>query len=413
MVRTRGGHRSRPRGQTSTPARDGVGTSRAATGHSPAQDIEARLTLIPATALMQSLASAAIPEEAQGSEPPSRRYHTRVGPRPPCPMHLRPPRRAPSSKRARTSGPGESSRSRLEPLAPPTAQSSLPQLSSASRIRRPMFSCDPIPGNVNCRAKDFLRESYYDISALAADLRFRDSMRLVQRYSLLPFMSPRQFFYPRVLLEFYHTMTSWGVSGQMQLRFSIDGRPGVLRAVDIMTALGLPVVLENSTDYRQWPQPSPREMVRSLSRDTTVGSIIFRRQLPPQMLLEDHILRSNLFPLQHYLQHRGAIIEALYRISEGYWFSPAELVMTALLHFEEKVHCKDPDRAEAIPLLMPRLLCQVLEHLGFPEEPRIECRQICPHILSRERTLSMPLSFLLHQQGEVEDDFTEDLPRGE
>ena len=87
--------------------------------------------------------------------------------------------------------------------------------------------------------------------------------------------------------------------------------------------------------------------------------------------------------------------------------------MTALLQFEEKVHHKDLARAEAIPLLMPRLLCQVLEHLGFPEEPRIERRQICPQILSRERALSMPLSFLLHPQEEVEDDFAEDLPRGE
>ena len=46
--------------------------------------------------------------------------------------------------------------------------------------------------------------------------------------------------------------------------------------------------------------------------------------------------------------------------------------MTALLHFEEKVHRKDLARAEAIPLLMLRLLCNVLEHLGFLEEPRIE-----------------------------------------
>ena len=45
--------------------------------------------------------------------------------------------------------------------------------------------------------------------------------------------------------------------------------------------------------------------------------------------------------------------------------------MTALLHFEEKVHCKDLARVEAIPLLIPRLLCHVLEHLGFSEEPRI------------------------------------------
>ena len=49
--------------------------------------------------------------------------------------------------------------------------------------------------------------------------------------------------------------------------------------------------------------------------------------------------------------------------------------MTSLLHFEEKVHCKDLARAETFPLLIPRLLSQVLEHLVFPEEPHIE-RQI-------------------------------------
>ena len=171
---------------------------------------------------------------------------------------------------------------------------------------------------MNCSAKDFHGESYYDIPALAADPWFRDSMRLIHRYSLLPFMTPRQFFYPQVVIEFYHTMTSWGVSNQMQLHFSIDGRPGVLRASDITAALGLPVVLANSADYRQWPHPSPREMVRSLSLDTAGRSILFRRQLPPHMLLIDHVFRSNLFPFQHYLQRRGAILEALYRISEGF-----------------------------------------------------------------------------------------------
>ena len=87
--------------------------------------------------------------------------------------------------------------------------------------------------------------------------------------------------------------------------------------------------------------------------------------------------------------------------------------MTALLHFEKKVHCKDLARAEAIPLLMPRLLCQVLEHLGFPEEPRIERRLSCPQILSNERSLSIPLSFILQQQEGVVDDYAEELPRGE
>ena len=166
-------------------------------------------------------------------------------------------------------------------------------------------------------------------------------MRLIRQYSLLPFMTPRQFFYPQVVLEFYHTMTSQGVPSPLEIRFNIDGRPGVLRAADITVALGLPVVLANSIDYRRWPQSSQREMVRCLTRDTTAGPILFRRQLPPQMLLVDHVLRTSLFPLQHYVLHRGVILEALYRISEGFWFSPSELVMTLLLHFEEKVHRKD------------------------------------------------------------------------
>ena len=124
-------------------------------------------------------------------------------------------------------------------------------------------------------------------------------------------------------------------------------------------------------------------MVRCLARDTTTaGPILFRRQLPWQMLLVDHVLWTSLFPLQHYVQGRGAIIEALYRISEGFWFSPSELVMNSLLHFEKKVHRKDLARAETFSLLIPRLLSQVLKHLGFLEEPHIERRISCPQVLS-------------------------------
>ena len=71
--------------------------------------------------------------------------------------------------------------------------------------------------------------------------------------------------------------------------------------------------------------------------------------------------------------------------------------MTALLHFKEKVHHKDLARAEAFPPLMSRLLSQVLEHLGFSEEPCIERRVSFPRVLSNERSLYMPLSILLQQ----------------
>ena len=238
-------------------------------------------------------------------------------------------------------------------------------------------------------------------------------MRLIEHYSLLPFMTPRQFYYPRVVLQFYHSMTSRGAPSPLELQFSIDDRPGVLRAADISAALGLQTMQANAGGYRDWPQPTQREMVRILARDTTTEPVLFRRHLSPQMLLIDHLLRTSLFPLQHYVQRRGAILKALYQISGGYWFSPSELVMTALLHFEDKVHRKGLARAESIPLLMPRLLCQVLEHLGFPEETRIERRVRCPQVLSMERAMVIPISFLLQQQDqeEVPDQETEDSHR--
>ena len=170
-------------------------------------------------------------------------------------------------------------------------------------------------------------------------------------------MTPRRFFYPWVVIKFYHTMTSRHESNPTALHFSIEGRPGILRASDITATFNMLVVLANLAAYRHWPHPSPREMVCLLSGDTTAGTIMFRRQLPPRMLLIDHILRSNLFPLQHIVQRKGAILEALYLISEGFWFSLAELIMTSLFHFEDKVHRKSLPRAESTPLLFPRLLC--------------------------------------------------------
>ena len=115
MVPTHGAHRYRTRVQFSTPERDSAGTSRAANAHSPDQVGETAPALVPAS----------ISEEAHASEPSSRQYQTRVGPRAPSPVHPRPRRRAPPSKRAWTSGPGESSRSRPEPSPPLADQSSL------------------------------------------------------------------------------------------------------------------------------------------------------------------------------------------------------------------------------------------------------------------------------------------------
>ena len=208
MVRTRGRSRLRPRVRFSTPEHE---------------------EQAPIPAVVPEPVPEAVPEEPQGF----RRYQTRMGPQAPSPVPQRRSRRARPSKRARTSGPGESSSSRPQPSQSPSAAeaTSSPQLSPASRIRRPVGH--PIPGNVGLHSRDFHGESYYDFPALTADPRFRDSMRLIEHYSLLPFMTSRQFYYPRVVLQFYHSMTSRGAPSPLELRFSIDDRPGVLRAADI------------------------------------------------------------------------------------------------------------------------------------------------------------------------------------
>ena len=92
-------------------------------------------------------------------------------------------------------------------------------------------------------------------------------------------------------------------------------------------------------------------------------------ELPSSMFFIDALLRHNIFPLQHWVQRRGVLLEALFRIFEGFFFGPHHLIMAALLYFEEKVHRKKLLRADAIPLLFPRLLCQILEHLRYPSEP--------------------------------------------
>ena len=220
MVRTRGGSYLRPQVRFSTPKRK-----------------EQAPVPAPVPDPVPGPVPEAVTEEPQGF----RRNQTRMGPRAPSLVPQRRSRRARPSKRARTSGPGEPSSSRPQPSPATSAAeaTSSPQLSPASRIRRPLFVGNPISGNVRLHRREFHQESYYDVPTLMADPRFMDSMRLIEHYSLLPFMRPRQYYYPRVVLQFYHSMTSRGKPSSLELRFTIDDRPRVLRAADISAALGL------------------------------------------------------------------------------------------------------------------------------------------------------------------------------
>ena len=67
-------------------------------------------------------------------------------------------------------------------------------------------------------------------------------------------------------------------------------------------------------------------------------------------------------------------MDALFRMSEGFYFGPHHLIMASLIHFEEKVHRKKLQRADTILLLFLRLLYHILEYIGYPIEPHLERR---------------------------------------
>ena len=200
MAKTSGAHFFRPRvnqGPTplavgpavASPATAGPSAGPATASPSTAGPSTAAAGADPSVPAVRPIVAAASPAPAVGDvegassmAPAQRRYHTRVGPTPPALSHLRPARRASPTKRARTSSPGESSTSRSRAATSPPYQgiAGALDLSPGSIIRRPYFPCDPIPGNVSCRDRDFHGEVYYDLPAFAVDPRLRDSMLLVQ-----------------------------------------------------------------------------------------------------------------------------------------------------------------------------------------------------------------------------------------
>ena len=167
-----------------------------------------------------------------------------------------------------------------------------------------MVTTPPILGNLDCRAKTFHSELYFDIEVMRQQPDLWDSFGLLQMYHLERLMTPKEFFYPRVAMDFYQSMTTQDVQGSIAIRFSIDGRQGILEARHIAKALHIPFQPEDLKQFRQWTSTSQRNMVRILSRGTFGDTCLLRKELPSEMLLVDVLLRSNIFPLQHSVQRR-------------------------------------------------------------------------------------------------------------
>ena len=110
-------------------------------------------------------------------------------------------------------------------------------------------------------------------------------------------MTPRDFFYPQVALDFYQSMTTRRVQDPIVIHFTINGRHGILRVKHIAKALHIPYEPVSAADYKEWAHFSQSDMIRILSRGTSTRSFLFRKELPPGMFLLDVVLRSNIFLL--------------------------------------------------------------------------------------------------------------------
>ena len=124
---------------------------------------------------------------------------------------------------------------------PPAKESQIPSgMTPEVVIRRPMVTQPPIEGNLDCRARSFHSELCFDTTTFRLQPELKDSFHLLQRYHMEHLLTPRDFFYPHVALDFYQSMTTNQVRDPTVIYFTIDGRHGILGARHIVEALHIP-----------------------------------------------------------------------------------------------------------------------------------------------------------------------------
>ena len=162
-----------------------------------------------------------------------------------------------------------------------------------------MLTQPPIEGNLDYRAQPFHSELCFDTTTFKLRSELADSFHLLRRYRMEHLLTPRDFFYPRVAMDFYQSMTTNQVRDPTLIHFTIDGRHGILGACHIAEALHIPYEPSHFEDFRVWTSPSQLEMVHILSRGASTNPHLLRGELPPSMFLIDALLRHNIYPLQH------------------------------------------------------------------------------------------------------------------
>ncbi|RVW21465.1 hypothetical protein CK203_115003 [Vitis vinifera] len=65
-------------------------------------------------------------------------------------------------------------------------------------------------------------------------------------------MTLKEFFYPKVAMDFYPSMTIQGAQSPTTIHFSIDGCQGILEARHIAEALHIPYKPVDPAHFREW-----------------------------------------------------------------------------------------------------------------------------------------------------------------
>ena len=84
-----------------------------------------------------------------------------------------------------------------------------------------MFIQPPIEGNLDYRARPFHSELCFDTATFQLRPELVDSFRLMRRYHMEHLLAPKDFFYPRVAMDFYQSMTTNQVKYPNLIHFTI------------------------------------------------------------------------------------------------------------------------------------------------------------------------------------------------
>ncbi|RVX14677.1 hypothetical protein CK203_011994 [Vitis vinifera] len=102
-----------------------------------------------------------------------------------------------------------------------------------------------------------------------------------------------------------------------------------------------------------------------------------------------HSELASTYPFRHWTQRRGVLLEALYKMSEGFFFGPHHLIMQPFSTLRRRFTKRSFKEQIAFPSSSQAAM-PILEHLGYPSEPQLERKRICPWAASTSCKESSP-----------------------